>query len=258
MSTNNLYLLRQLSQRDFAHRYKGTVGGILWVVVQPLFMLAIYTVVFGLIFKPRWSGLDSVWDYALVIFLGKIPYIFMLETVGRSPALISSHLSYVKKLTFPLHLLPWMSHITAALVAGISLLVWLVFAIAIHHRFPVEIFLVPIIYVPMFISLLGISYVLSSLGAYFKDVGNVIQPILFAMMFMSPVFYPLDMVPPKIKALMVLNPLVYPIEQSRSLLLFSGKFELIPYLVQLATGLVVLVVGWLWFNRTREGFAEVL
>lgn len=258
MSTNNLYLLRQLSHRDLAHRYKGTVGGILWVVVQPLFMLAIYTVVFGLIFKPRWNGLESVWDYALVIFLGKIPYIFMLETVGRSPGLISSHVSYVKKLSFPLQLLPWMSHITAAMVAMISLLVWLVFAIAIHRHFPLEILLIPIVYVPMFISLLGVSYMLSSLGAYFKDVGNVVQPILFAMMFMSPVFYPLAMVPQKLKALMILNPLVYPIEQSRALLLFSGKFDLTAYLIQLVAGLLVLAVGWFWFKRTREGFAEVL
>lgn len=258
MSTNNIYLLKQLSRRDLAHRYKGTVGGILWVVIQPLFMLAIYTVVFGMIFKPRWNGLDSVWDYALVIFLGKIPYIFMLETVGRSPGLISSHVSYVKKLAFPLQLLPWMSHLTAAIVAGISLLVWLVFFIGIHHSFPVGIFLIPVIYLPMFISLLGISYMLSSLGAYFKDVGNFVQPILFAMMFMSPVFYPLDMVPERIKSLMLLNPLVYPIEQSRSLLLFSGTFDFASYLFQLATAALVLLVGWLWFERTREGFAEVL
>ena len=258
MNTNNLYLLRQLAQRDMAQRYKGTVGGFLWVVIQPLFMLAIYTVVFGVIFKPRWNGLESVWDYALVIFLGKIPYIFMLETVGRSPGLISSHVSYVKKLSFPLHLLPFMSHITAAMVAMVSLLVWLVFSIVIHQSFPLSIFLIPIVYVPMFLSLLGMSYMLSSLGAYFKDVGNVVQPTLFAMMFMSPVFYPLTMVPQKLKALMVLNPLAYPIEQSRSLLLFSGSFDIEAYFVQLVAGLLIFMAGWHWFKRTREGFAEAL
>lgn len=258
MSTNNIYLLKQLSRRDLAHRYKGTVGGILWVVIQPLFMLAIYTVVFGMIFKPRWHGLDSVWDYALVIFLGKIPYIFMLETIGRSSGLISSHLSYVKKLAFPLQLLPWMSHLTAAIVAGISLLVWLVFFIAIHHSFPAQILLVPIVYFPMFIFLLGISYMLSSLGAYFKDVGNIVQPILFAMMFMSPVFYPLDMVPEKIRLLMLFNPLVYPIEKSRGLLLFSEGVDPASYFVQMAAAVLVLLLGWVWFERTREGFAEVL
>ena len=256
--SRHLYLLRQLSSRDLAQRYKGTWGGLLWVAVQPLLMLAVYTVVFGVIFRPRWVGLDSVWDYALVIFLGKIPYIFLLETVGRAPGLITGHVSYVKKLAFPLEVLPWMSHLTATAVAGISLAVWLLFAIIIRQEFPWQVALMPIVYLPMFVTLLGVSYFISSLGTYFKDVGQVVQPILFAMMFLSPVFYPLEMAPRIMRQVMLLNPLTLPIEQSRGLLLFGAPLDY-PYLIaQLLFGFVVLALGYAWFQRTRDGFAEVL
>ena len=254
----NLYLLRQLSSRDFAQRYKGTWGGLLWVAVQPLLMLAVYTVVFGVIFRPRWTGLDSVWDYALVIFLGKIPYIFLLETVGRASGLISGHVSYVKKLAFPLDVLPWMAHFTATAVAGISLAVWLLFAIILHQAFPWQIVLIPIVYLPMFVTLLGVSYFISSLGTYFKDIGQVVQPVLFAMMFLSPVFYPLEMAPRIMRHVMLLNPLTLPIEQSRALLLFNGSLDFPSLITQLLFGFVVLGLGYAWFQRTRNGFAEVL
>ena len=116
----------------------------------------------------------------------------------------------------------------------------------------------PIVYLPMFVTLLGASYFISSLGTYFKDVGQVVQPILFAMMFLSPVFYPLEMAPRIMRQVMLLNPLTLPIEQSRGLLLFGAPLDY-PYLIaQLLFGFVVLALGYAWFQRTRDGFAEVL
>lgn len=253
-----LYLLRQLVSRDISQRHKGTWGGVGWLVAQPLLMLAIYTVVFGLIFRPRWEGMDNVWDYALVLFLGKIPYIFMLETVGRAPTLIAAHQNYVKKLTFPIGLLPVMGHFTSFLVVGISFVVWSIFCLILRHHVPWTLALIPLIYFPLFFQLLGISYFIAALGAYFRDVSQVVQPILFSMMFLSPVFYPVEMSPRWLYPIFVINPLTYPIETSRAVLLGDVGLSLPTWGLHSAIGVAVFLAGRWFFNRVRGGFADVL
>lgn len=255
---NVLYLLRQLVARDIAQRHKGTVAGALWLVMQPLLMLAIYTVVFGLIFKPRWEGVGDVWDYALMLFLGKIPYIFMLETVGRASSLIASHENYVKKVTFPVYLLPVTANCTSALVAMLSLVVWAAFCLLLRGYVPLELVLVPVLYVPMFLSLLGLSYIIAALGAYFRDVGQVVQPIVFSMMFLSPVFYPVELSPAWLRPVFKINPLTFPIEAAREMLLGAGSVRVADWTMQLIVSALVLAVGYWFFARVRPGFADVV
>lgn len=252
------FLTRQLISRDLSQRHKGTWGGISWLVFQPLMMLAIYTVVFGLIFRPRWEGMESVWDYALVLFLGKIPYIFMLETVGRAPALISGHQNYVKKLTFPVGLLPVMVHAGSFIMVAISLAIWGVFCMILRNYVPFSLAVMPLVYLPMFLELLGISYAIAALGAYFRDVGQVVQPVLFSMMFLSPVFYPMSGAPEWLLPIFIVNPLTYPIEASRALLLGLGEFTVSSWVFHLLLGVFVLSAGRWFFNRVRGGFADVL
>lgn len=253
------FLLRQLIARDIEAKHKGTFGGILWLVAQPLLMLAIYTLVFGLIFQPRWKGVESIWDYALILFLGKIPYIYVLESIGRAPSIIVSHSSYAKRMQFPLELLVYMSQATALVGVLLSMCVWLVFYLLIHQSLPgPRALLVPVVYVPLLLSSAGVSLLLASLGTYFRDVGQVVQPILFSMMFLSPVFYPIAQSPGLMRPWLEINPMSQAIEQSRNLLYFSAAVDWVWWGTQFVVGLSVAFVGWLWFRRTKGGFAEVL
>ncbi|GIX39653.1 MAG: transport permease protein [Silanimonas sp.] len=253
------YLLRQLVVRDIQSRYKGTVGGALWVVGQPLLMLAIYTLVFGLVFQPKWDGLGSIWDFSLVLFLGKIPYIYVLDTVGRSPALMVAHAGYVKKTQFPLGFLIWMSQASALFVAVVSLFVWGLFYLLIHFDLPpITSLLLPIIYLPLFFSVGGICYFLSSLGTYFRDVSQIVQPILFSMMFLSPVFYPIHKSPEWMRGFLEWNPMSQAIEQSRNVIYFGQSMDWHWWGMQMLLGILLLILGRGWFSRTRGGFAEVI
>lgn len=253
------YLLRQLVRRDIQSKHKGTLGGGVWLVAQPLLMLAIYTLVFGLVFQPKWSGAGSIWDFSLILFLGKIPYIYVLETVGRAPSLIVANANYVKRTQFPLEILVLMSQATALFVALVSLLVWFLFYAVIKGGLPNPAsLLLPLIYLPMCLAVTGLSYLLSSLGAYFKDVGQIVQPVLFSMMFLSPVFYPISESPGWMRTFLRANPMSQAIEQSRSVLYFAQAMDWAWWAVHMLGGLMVLALGYLWFRKTRGGFAEVL
>lgn len=259
LGANWRFLLRQLVARDIEGKHKGTAGGVFWLVAQPLLMLAIYTLVFGLIFQPKWKGVDSIWDYALILFLGKIPYIYILESIGRSPSVIVSHAAYAKRTQFPLELLVYMTQMTAIVGVLISMAVWLAFYILIHHGVPSPRgFLIPLIYLPMCLSATGISLILASLGTYFRDVGQIVQPILFSMMFLSPVFYPIAQSPAVMRPWLEANPMSQAIEHSRHLLYFENPVDWSWWGGQLILGFVLLAVGSVWFRRTKGGFAEVL
>lgn len=257
--SNWAFLLRQLVHRDIEAKHKGTFGGVFWLVAQPLFMLAIYTLVFGLIFQPRWRGVESIWDYALILFLGKIAYIYVLESVGRAPSLIGANASYAKKSRFPLSLLVMMSQATALVGVAISFAVWGVFYVILHRSGPpLTAVLVPLVFVPLIFSATGMSLFLASLGTYFRDVAQIVQPILFSMMFLSPVFYPIAQSPDFMKPFLRLNPMSQTIEQTRNLLYFSQPVDWFWLAAQTLVGLALLASGWWWFQRTQRGFAEVL
>lgn len=258
-SNTKFFLLHQLVRRDVEARHKGTAGGWVWLIGQPLLMLAIYTVVFGLIFKPQWKGVDSIWDYSLILFLGKIPYIYMMETLGRSPGLIIGHSNYAKRIQFPLELLVVMSTATALIMAGISLAIWAGYYVVLHQALPpIAILWVPLLYLPMVVSLMGVSLFVSSLGTYFRDTSQIIQPLVFSMMFISPVFYPLSVTPEWLRKILMFNPLSVAIEGSRAVLYFGASPDWNWWGWQLFSGLILLLLGWAWFARTKGGFAEVI
>lgn len=256
--SQSLFLFDELLRRDISQRYRGSLGGFAWALAQPLFMLAIYTIVFGYIFKPRWPGMQTGWDYVVVLFLGKIPYIFTQESIGRAPVLIVSHANYVKRLRFPLAMLPLVAVVSAFFYAMVAYLIWLVFYVAIRHEFSPLVLAAPFIYLPLALFALGGTWFLASMGTYFRDTLQIVQPIVFALMFLSPIFYPLSGVPAQLAALIRLNPLTYPIEEMRGLLLFGEPFHARLYAFQLGAGLLCAVLGYLWFQRTRRGFADVI
>lgn len=252
------YLYSQMVRRDIERRYKATAGGLLWAIIQPVMMIGIYTVVFGLIFQPRWPSVASSWDYVLILFLGKIPYLFLTESFASAASSMRSHANLVKKAVFPLAILPGVSLGSAAYHAMIALLVWVVFHIFIKGEIPFSVVLLPLIWLPLMMVTLGVSWFLAALGAYFRDTDQVVGTFNVALMFLSPIFYPMASVPPVLRQVMELNPLSYAIESSRALLLWPDKLDLIHYPLHLFIAAVVMTLGFLFFRRMRSGFADAI
>ncbi|MBB5608033.1 MULTISPECIES: ABC transporter permease [unclassified Janthinobacterium] len=255
----NRGLLLVLIQREVIGRYRGSVLGILWSFFNPVFMLTIYTFVFSVVFKARWNaGSDSKTEFALVLFAGLIIFNLFSECINRAPGLIMANANYVKKVVFPLEILPWVSAGSAFFHFIISLGVWLA-AYALLFGVPhLTVLLLPLIVLPLMLFIMGLSWMLASLSVYLRDVGQFIGMVTTVLMFLTPIFYPVSSLPEKYRHLLLLNPLTPAVEMTRDIL-FWGKLPDFGMLSLYA--LATLMVAWLgfaWFQKTRKGFADVL
>lgn len=255
----NKQLIRNLIQREVLGRYKGSMLGIFWSLATPIFMLAVYTFVFSVVFKARWgAGSDSKTEFALVLFAGLIIFNLFSECISRAPGLILANVNYVKKVVFPLEVLPWVSMGSALFHFAISLGVWLLAYLVLFGTPHWHVLLLPIVLLPLVLFVMGLSWALCSLGVYLRDVGQIIGLVITVLMFLTPIFYPTSSLPATYQPLIIMNPLTPPVEMARDLL-YWGKLPDLNMLTLYAVGsLTCAVLGFAWFQKTRKGFADVL
>lgn len=265
--TKNLILHRhlifQMTKREVIGRYRGSVLGLLWSFLNPLMMLSVYTFVFSVVFKSRWgitpAGTEeSKTMFAIMLFTGLIVHAVFAEVINRSPSIVLSNVNYVKKVVFPLEVLPVIT-MGGALFHGLISLTVLILAYTIFQGIPhLTILLVPVVMLPLIVLTLGLAWILASLGVYLQDVGQTTGIITTIMLFLSPVFFPLSSLPEQYRGLILLNPLTFIIEQMREVIIWGR----IPDFMGLGTYLIVSVfiaaAGYAWFQKTRSGFADVL
>ena len=255
----NRNLIRVLVVREVAGRYRGSVFGIMWSFLNPLFMLAVYTFVFRVIFKAHWGGgKESSSEFAIVLFAGLLVFNLFSECINRAPSLILANTNYVKKVVFPLEILPWVSFGAAMFHASVSLMVWLIFYGAILGVPHPTVLLLPLELLPLALLIMGLSWFLASIGVFIRDVGQMIGVLTTVIMFVTPVFYPLTSIPEKYRFFLNLNPLTFIVEQTRGLLIFGvGPAWRHLALLTVVTALMAWF-GFAWFQKTRKGFADVL
>jgi len=258
----NRKLILKMSKRDVIGRYRGSVLGLTWSFFNPLLMLAIYTFVFAVVFNARWgvaSGAASgKTDFAILLFVGMIVHSLFAECVNRAPSLILSNVNYVKKVIFPLEVLPWIAMLSALFHAVVSLVVLLLAQLLIKQTLPVTALLFPLVILPLIAATMGFCWFLSALGVYLRDVGQITTMFTTALLFLSGVFYPVSSLPEQYQAVIRLNPLAYIIEESRNVLVFGHVPDPARWCLNMAGGLLVAWLGFYWFQRTRRGFADVV
>lgn len=255
----NRELVKTSSKREVLGRYRGSFFGMLWSFLNPIFMLAIYTFFFSVIFQARWgSGSGSKTEFALLLFAGLLVFNLFAECINRAPGLILSNTNYVKKVVFPLEVLPFVGLLSALFHTLISLAVWL-FAYTIFFGIPhLTVLYLPLVLLPFCLFLMGLSWALASLGVFLRDVSQFIGLLTTALMFMSPVFFPVTAFPEDYRYILYLNPLTTVVEQARDVL-FWGKtpdFFMLGFYWVVTLGIAWL--GFAVFQRTRKGFADVL
>lgn len=252
-------LIATLAKRDVQSRYRGSVMGLAWMFLNPIILLCTYTFVFSVVFKAKWNTeITSKTEFAMIIFSGMIAYNLFAECLLAAPMLIVGNANYVKKVVFPLEILSVVSIVVALFHAMVSLGVWLAFYILFVGRPHASCLLAPLAAVPLLLYTAGFSWLLASLGVYLRDIAQVVGLALTALMFLSPIFYPLSALPEGWRMVMSLNPLTGVIEQMRNLLLGQGPLDLMWFVLSCLGGLVVAVLGFAWFQKTRKGFADVI
>lgn len=253
-------LILQMTRREVVGRYRGSIMGIAWSFFNPILMLVVYTFVFSVVFKARWgTGADeSQATFAIVLFVGLIVYGLFSEIVNRAPALILSNVNYVKKVIFPLEILPIIALGAALFHALISLGVLLLAILLINGSLAWTVIFFPLIILPLLIATLGVAWVLASLGVFVRDVGQTVGIFTTVLMFLSPLFYPVSSLPEKFQIWLMLNPLTFVIEQSRAVMIFGKLPEWGGLGIYAGVSLLIAWTGYWWFQKTRKGFADVL
>lgn len=256
---HNRQLIAQMTTREVVGRYRGSVMGLAWSFFNPILMLAVYTFVFSEIFKARWVGMDTgKGGFAILLFVGMIVHGLFAECANRAPSLILTNGNYVKKVVFPLEILPVITLGSALFHSSISLLVLLIAQVILTHTMQWTALLFPLILVPLLLATLGFSWFLASLGVFLRDVGHVIAVLTTVLLFLSPVLYPVAALPEVYQPWLRLNPLTYIIEESRNVLLFGHLPQWDSLGIAMIIGALIAAAGFWFFQKTRKGFADVL
>ena len=255
----NRHMILQMTRREVAGRYKGSVMGLAWSFFNPVFMLLVYTFVFSVIFRSRWgTGDDGTGAFAVMLFVGMIVAGLFGEIVNRAPGLIVGNVNYVKKVVFPLEVLPLVSTAAALFHSCISLLVLLCAVLLLQGQLHWTVVLAPLVLLPLVVLATGLAWFVASLGVFLRDVGQFMAIVVTVMTFLAPVFYPITAVPERFVPFILLNPLTFIIEQARSVLVLGRLPDVAGLAVYSAVACGVAWAGFAWFQKTRKGFADVL
>lgn len=256
----NKTIIRKMTVREVVGRYRGSLFGIAWSFFNPILLLVVYTFIFGVVFKSRWGATQSPdhGEFALIIFSGMIVHGLFAECFNRAPSIVLSNPNYVKKIVFPLEILPLVSFGAALFHTCVSCIVLLCAIIMIKGAVPLTALLLPVVLLPLSLFTIGCAWFLAATGVYLRDISQVTSILTTIMMFLCPMFYPITAIPEDYRALLYLNPLTLIIESTRDVLIWGT----LPSFAHLATyfmlSLVVACTGFWWFQKTRKGFADVL
>jgi lipopolysaccharide transport system permease protein len=253
-------LIVQMTKREVVGRYKGSAFGLAWSFFNPILMLIVYTFVFSVVFKARWGvGSDeSKTQFAMLLFVGLIVHGLFAEVLNRAPTLILSNANYVKKVIFPIEILPVITMGAALFHTLISLVVLLVAVVATNGKFYWTVIYMPLVLSPLIILTLGLAWMLASLGVFLRDVSQTIGIVTMLMMFLAPVFYPVSALPQEFHTWIMANPLTFIIEQARDVLIWGRNPNWLGLGIYTIVAILIVWLGFVWFQKTRKGFADVL
>lgn len=254
-------LIQILTRREITGRYRGSLFGSLWSLITPLLMLAVYTLVFGVVLSTRWPGGASdegIGMVALRLLAGTLVHSLLAESLSRAPSLVISQPNYVNKVVFPLEVLGWVNVLSALvhLVIALGLLVvvngfW-------GTGFALSQLAMPLLILPYAVLLLGVTWIFAAFGVYIRDLTQLVGPLVMISMFLGPIFFPRSAMPAAMQPWLALNPVTVPIEQLRRVL-FDGRWPDWTSLAEYSLAALLIYMVGLWaFAKLKKGFADVI
>lgn len=255
----NHFLLHQLIVRNVAMRYRGSLLGLFWSFVQPLMMLCVYTFVFGCVFKARW-GVENETNsaFAVIMFCGVVFYTLFSESILSNCSVILANPNYVKKVIFPLELLPFAQVCSTFLVGLVWILLLFLGVVFIYGNLSWNMLFMPLLLLPLFLLTCGISYFVASLSVYIRDTPYVVGVLLQIMFFMTPIFYRVEAVPERYRLPLQLNPMTLIIDEARKVFIYGAPLNWYLWAISMIVSLAAYHLGFAWFYKTKRGFADVL
>jgi lipopolysaccharide transport system permease protein len=253
-------LIFNLARRDVLGRYRGSLLGLMWSFFNPLLMLCVYTFVFGVVFKARWSPNEStgILEFAVILFSGLLTFGIFSECVNRAPSLMLQNPGFVKRVIFPLEVMPWVVLCSSLFHTAISLAVLALVMLAGLGALPATWPLIVVVLVPLVLFVMGISWALAALGVYLRDLAQTINIVTTVLMYLTPIFYPSSAVPEGFRWAIEWNPMSFFIDQTRAVLIWGQRPDFAGLAAATMGGLAAAWLGLALFQHARDGFADVL
>lgn len=251
-------LTLSLVRRDLQARYRGSFGGGLWTILNPLLLMLTYFFVFGVVLQSRFPGDPTRSGFALYFLAGMLPWLAISEALGRSPALILEHGNLIKKLVFPSEVLPVVRTLAALASEAVAIILFLIFLLALRGEVPVTVLWLPTLLIPQILLTLGLSFTLAATGAFLRDLAQVIGYLLTLWFFLTPICYPESAVPETVAPLLAKNPLFWLVRGYRAALLEGHAPDWRLLALLWVVSILVFIAGRRWFHKLKSGFADVI
>jgi lipopolysaccharide transport system permease protein len=252
-------LILRLATREFTQRFRGSMLGVVWAVLMPLFTAAVYTFVFSTVFKARWPGAaEGPFDFALIFLTGLTVHTIFAESVARAPMLVVGNASYVKKVVFPLEILPVVAVLTALVNACIGIAIVLIGNLLLNGKIYLTILTLPLVIAPYLIFVISLVLFFAAAGVYLRDLTQVVSLLITVTMFLTPIFFPIEAVPEAFRRVIWLNPLTFVVQQARDVTIFGRWPDFVGLSIYTAAAFASLACAFWVFQRLRNGFADVL
>lgn len=253
-------LIRQFTRREVEGRYRGSFLGVIWSCVNPVMQLLIYTFVFGIVFRSRWpqARTTDLQEFAVVLFCGITTFNIFGECVSLAPGLIVGVPNYVKKVVFPLEILP-VTALGAALFHGlVGLIIVLVANLLVTGVVQWTLILLPLVVLPLLCLSLGLTWFLASLGVFIRDINYLVILFVQMLFFASAIFYAVEAIPEPFRTVALFNPLLWEVETVRRVVLW-GQLPDWPALgLWSLVSILLMLLGYTWFMKTKKAFADVI
>lgn len=251
-------LILSLARRELAARYKGSVLGLVWAVLTPIVMIAIFTFIFAGIFGARFGEGGSAWDYALYLFCGLLPWTAFQESVQLSSTTIVAHSNLVKRVVFPLETLPAAQTLATLANQMFGTLALIVAALIIRREMHATVLWLPVLVIPQLVATLGAAWFIASLGVFLRDIVQGITLLLMAWMYLTPIIYPEAIVPGRFRAFINANPFTPLVRSYRHIILEGTAPDWHGLIYFTIFAIITFISGYWWFARTRKNFADVI
>jgi lipopolysaccharide transport system permease protein len=251
-------LIASLARREIAARYKGSVLGIVWAILTPAVTIATFTLIFAGIFGARFGVTGSGWEFALYLFCGVLPWTAFQEAVQLSSQKIVSQANLVKRVVFPLEILPVAQTLASLANQLLGTLALIILALIIQRTIHPTILWLPVLIVPQLLLTFGVAWLVASLGVFLRDIVQGIALLLMVWMYLTPIIYPESIVPQRFRPIINANPFTALIRSYRNIMLegIGPDWRGLAYFTGFA--LIAFVFGYWWFARTRKNFADVI
>ena len=254
----NHRLIRSMVRRDILARYRGSFGDVFWTVLNPLLLMSTYFFVFGVVLRTRFGPEQSRTGFALYFLAGMLPWLAFSEPVGRASSVILEHRNFVKKLIFPLDILPVNQVLSGLVTEAFGTLVFVTGLLVLRHSVPVSVVWLPALLIPQLLFTAGVCWFLAALGAFVRDLGQIMGFVLTLWFFITPICYPEANLPPGALAVLRKNPIFVLVRGYRAVFLEGHAPELLPVIKLWAVALAAFWLGHIWFTKLRKSFADII